>query len=88
MFADGFETLDLFEKVHEIVESAIAPVNEDEMDVDGEDGKSAKQLQVFIFSHPAPIELTNSRQHGVIVNGLKASSQAFRPSVNSNGELA
>ncbi|KAF8247482.1 ARM repeat-containing protein [Wilcoxina mikolae CBS 423.85] len=69
MFADGFENLDLFGKVYEIVESAIAPFDEDEMDVDGEDGKSAKQLQ-----------------QGVIVKGLKASSQAFRPSVNSNEE--
>ena len=43
-FVDGFETLDLFNKVYEIIDSALAPSDDDEMDVDGDDGKSAKQL--------------------------------------------
>ena len=44
IFADGFETLDLFDKTYDIVDSAIAPLDEGEMDVDGADGVSAKDL--------------------------------------------
>lgn len=48
IFADGFETLDLFEKTFDIVAPALSPVDQDEMDVDREDGESAHQLSVFI----------------------------------------
>ena len=47
VFADGFETLDLFEKTFDIVAPALSPADQDEMDVDSEDGESAHQLSVF-----------------------------------------
>jgi hypothetical protein len=43
-FADGFESIDIFDEAYEIVDSAITPVDEDDMDVDGADGRSAKQV--------------------------------------------
>jgi proteasome component ECM29 len=47
IYADGFETLDLFERTYDIVDSAVAPADENEMDVDGGEGRSEKQLLVI-----------------------------------------
>lgn len=44
-FADGFETVSIFDEVHEIVSNAVDAGDEDDMDIDNADGKSAKQVQ-------------------------------------------
>jgi proteasome component ECM29 len=47
IYADGFEILDLFEKTYDIVDSALAPPDEDEMDLDSKEGGAEKQLLVI-----------------------------------------
>ncbi|KAI5783555.1 proteasome stabiliser-domain-containing protein [Geopyxis carbonaria] len=44
-FVEGFESLDLFEPVYNIVETAIKPRDEDDMEIDTTDGRSEKQIQ-------------------------------------------
>lgn len=51
LYAAGFPESDLFDSAFDIVAAAISPDDEDDMDVDGKDGHSSKQLQQATVAH-------------------------------------